>query len=145
MTGLLRDNSRARAALKLLLSSVADTRSPAARDTACSPASSVQLFQGDSDWARCMEPPYRLLETSTDTTVELELPFWIDNDDVRVKITATDVDIEARTDGLLSLFFVCCTFFGSRYYRQRRWRIEGLAPIVLIIRDDDFKELTGGG
>lgn len=45
-----------------------------------------------------MEPPYRLLETSADTTVEIELPFWIDHADVRVKITAADVEVEVRNE-----------------------------------------------
>lgn len=63
---------------------------------ACAVIPYVQLFNGDTDRARCMEPPYRLLESSADTTVEIELPFWIDHDDVRVKITAADIEVDVR-------------------------------------------------
>ena len=55
-----------------------------------------QLFQGDSAGARCMEPPYTLLEGAEDVQMELQLPFWIEAADVKVDITAAGVDITVR-------------------------------------------------
>ncbi|KAL4457675.1 hypothetical protein ABPG75_012540 [Micractinium tetrahymenae] len=42
------------------------------------------LFRGDSEGARCMQPPYTLSETEDDVLLELELPFWIEREDVAV-------------------------------------------------------------
>jgi len=43
-----------------------------------------------------MEPPYKLAETDTDVTMEVQLPFWIEADDVRVNVTESSVDVQAR-------------------------------------------------
>ena len=37
-----------------------------------------RLFEGDPDYARCMEPPYRLEESQREAVLEMELPFWIE-------------------------------------------------------------------
>ena len=47
----------------------------------------VKCFEGDPDYVRCMQPPYTLYESNTEVIMEIELPFWIDEEDVRVDIT----------------------------------------------------------
>ena len=39
-----------------------------------------QCFEGDPDYARCMQPPYTLHESNTEVIMEFELPFWIDEE-----------------------------------------------------------------
>lgn len=55
-----------------------------------------RLFLGDSDCVRCLKPPYELLETDEDAIVQLELPFWIDADDVEVDITEYAMEIRVK-------------------------------------------------
>jgi len=35
-----------------------------------------RYLEGDPDYARCMEAPYRLDESQAEAVMELELPFW---------------------------------------------------------------------
>ena len=55
-----------------------------------------RLFVGDSEGARCLQPPYALHETDEDVLLQIELPFWIDPEDVRVDIGEVDVTVEVR-------------------------------------------------
>lgn len=55
-----------------------------------------RIFEGDSDGIRCIHPPYELFETEEDAMVQIELPFWIDTEDVRVEFGATVLSVEVR-------------------------------------------------
>lgn len=55
-----------------------------------------RLFDGDSDGARCLVTPYELYEGDDDTIMNFEVPFWIDNDDVKVTVTEYGVSINVR-------------------------------------------------
>jgi len=57
-----------------------------------------ELFKGDSTGARCMQPPYKLLETNEDVTMEIQLPFWIDKEDCFVEITPRFVHVRVRNE-----------------------------------------------
>ncbi len=46
-----------------------------------------KVFEGDSDYARCMKPLYTLTESNKEVVMEFELPFWKESDDVTVEIT----------------------------------------------------------
>ncbi|PSC71468.1 heat shock [Micractinium conductrix] len=54
------------------------------------------LFEGDSEGARCMQPPYNLTETEDDVLLELELPFWIDAEDCRVEFGERQLSVDVR-------------------------------------------------
>ena len=53
-----------------------------------------KLFEGDSDYARCVKPPYELKESNSEVLMEFELPFWIDSEDVGVNITPMGIRIK---------------------------------------------------
>ena len=53
-----------------------------------------RLFEGDSDYARCMKPIYDLKEYNNEVIMEFELPFWIESEDVGVHITPHGVHIK---------------------------------------------------
>lgn len=55
-----------------------------------------KLFQGDPDGARCLEPPYTLIEGEDDVVMHVELPFWIDSEDVKVTVGDHAIDIRVR-------------------------------------------------
>ena len=57
-----------------------------------------QCFEGDPDYARCMQPPYTLHESNTEVIMEFELPFWIDEEDVRVDITKRTVRVRVTNE-----------------------------------------------
>jgi hypothetical protein len=57
-----------------------------------------QAFEGDPDFARCLQPPYTLFETNTEVIMEFELPFWIDEADVRVDITKRSVRVRVTNE-----------------------------------------------
>ncbi|KAL4442949.1 hypothetical protein ABPG77_008440 [Micractinium sp. CCAP 211/92] len=54
------------------------------------------LFRGDSEGARCLQPPYTLTETQDDVLLELELPFWIEQEDVSVQFGADRLRVGVR-------------------------------------------------
>lgn len=53
-----------------------------------------RLFEGDSDYARCMKPIYELKESNNEVIMEFELPFWIESEDVGVNITPYGVHVK---------------------------------------------------
>lgn len=55
-----------------------------------------RLFEGDPDYARCMEPPYRLEESPSEVVLEMELPFWIEASDVAVHVTPRGVSLRVN-------------------------------------------------
>ena len=55
-----------------------------------------RLFEGDPDYARCMEPPYRLEESPSEVVLEVELPFWIEASDVRVDVTSRGLELKVN-------------------------------------------------
>ncbi|KAI7845861.1 hypothetical protein COHA_000595 [Chlorella ohadii] len=55
-----------------------------------------RLFRGDSHGARCMQPPYTLSETQDDVIMEIELPFWIDPEDVSVRFGERELAVAVR-------------------------------------------------
>jgi len=57
-----------------------------------------QCFDGDPDYARCVQPPYTLHESNTEVIMEFELPFWIDEEDVRVDITKRSVRVRVTNE-----------------------------------------------
>jgi hypothetical protein len=57
-----------------------------------------QCFEGDPDYARCIQPPYTLHESNTEVIMEFELPFWIDEEDVRVDITKRTVRVRVTNE-----------------------------------------------
>lgn len=68
-----------------------------------------RVFMGDSDGVRCLQPPYSLLETESDVILQIELPFWIDANDVKVGFGEEEIDITVR---------------NNLYLRRRYWRNE---------------------
>lgn len=66
-----------------------------------------RIFRGDPDGARCLKPPYDLVETDDEAILHIELPFWIDTEDVRVDIDEAGISIAVR---------------GSLYLRRTYWR-----------------------
>jgi len=56
----------------------------------------TKLFEGDSDGVRCLVAPYELYEGDDDAILQFEVPFWIDQDDVKVLVTDEGVDIRVR-------------------------------------------------
>jgi HSP20 family molecular chaperone IbpA len=54
------------------------------------------LFEGDSHGARCLSPPYEQYDGVDDVVLSLEVPFWIDMEDVKVDISDIGIDIEVR-------------------------------------------------
>lgn len=56
------------------------------------------LFHGDSDGMRSLEPPYRLIENADDVIFELDVPFWIDAEDVDVRITDRHLTVRVRNE-----------------------------------------------
>lgn len=67
-----------------------------------------RLFRGDSDGLRCMQPPCTITETDSEVTLEFELPFWIEEEDVQVDISSTQLSVFVRAE--LS--------FRRRYWRN---------------------------
>ena len=57
-----------------------------------------KCFEGDPDYVRCMQPPYTLYESNTEVIMEIELPFWIDEEDVRVDITKRTVRVRVTNE-----------------------------------------------
>ncbi|KAI3436650.1 hypothetical protein D9Q98_006066 [Chlorella vulgaris] len=55
-----------------------------------------RLFVGDSDGARCLVPPYTMSHTESDVLLEVELPFWIDPEDVNVRFTEHELVASVR-------------------------------------------------
>jgi len=58
-----------------------------------------RVFDGDPTFARCLEPPYRVHETNEEVVLEMELPFWIEADDVTFAADARRVSV--RVSGAL--------------------------------------------
>ena len=56
----------------------------------------ARLFRGDPDGARCLEPPYSVFEAEEEVVVQIELPFWIDADDVRVEVGPAALGVHVR-------------------------------------------------
>ena len=54
------------------------------------------LFEGDPNGVRCLEPPYRLKEHKNEVVMEIVLPFWIDEEDVRLDISEEGFECEVR-------------------------------------------------
>lgn len=55
-----------------------------------------RLFVGDPDGIRCLVPPYELYETDEDAMVQIELPFWIDPEDVKVDVGDRELSVQVR-------------------------------------------------
>lgn len=65
-----------------------------------------KLFSGDTDGYRSMVPPYRMCDTPDEVTLEFrDLPFWIDSDDVRVKISGSGVRVAVRNQLMVERSF----------------------------------------
>ena len=60
-----------------------------------------RLFIGDPDGIRCLVPPYEMYETDEDAIVQIELPFWIDPEDVKVDVG--DLELSVRVRNTLNL------------------------------------------
>ena len=43
-----------------------------------------------------MEPPYTLTENDDEVVVEVQLPFWIEQPDIRVDVTESGICVEVR-------------------------------------------------
>jgi hypothetical protein len=43
--------------------------------------------QGDSSGARCLKQPYRLVEQTDEVIMEIKVPFWMDKDDIKVRVS----------------------------------------------------------
>ncbi|KAK9810351.1 hypothetical protein WJX72_009272 [[Myrmecia] bisecta] len=57
----------------------------------------LRLFRGDSDGVRCLEPIYCLTESDDDVLLELEVPFWTDAEDVKVRFLADQLRVDVRS------------------------------------------------
>ena len=76
-----------------------------------------RLFDGDSDGVRALEPPYRLYESTDEVVFELEVPFWIDAEDVDVRVTLTHLEVNVRNQ-----YRIKRTFWrnASREHEERK-------------------------
>ena len=59
------------------------------------------LSGGQGDWARCVEPPYSVVEADDCAAVEFAVPPWVRTDDVRVSVTP-DI-LHVRVEGVLDV------------------------------------------
>lgn len=66
-----------------------------------------RLFRGDPDGARSLKPPYEMIETVDDAILQIELPFWIDPEDVMIDINSEGISANVR---------------GSLQLRRTYWR-----------------------
>lgn len=55
-----------------------------------------RLFRGDPDGARCLQPPYEIFDGEDDVSLNIELPFWIDPEDVRVHFGERELGVQVR-------------------------------------------------
>jgi len=55
-----------------------------------------RLFVGDPDGARCLHPPYTLYDGEEDVVLHMELPFWIDPEDVYVRFGEEELEVHVR-------------------------------------------------
>lgn len=55
-----------------------------------------KLFEGDSDGSRCLVPPYDMYEGEDDVILQIEIPFWIEPEDVAVEITEHEIDVMVK-------------------------------------------------
>ena len=63
------------------------------------------LFVGDSDGCRSLVPAYDLYEGEDDVILQIEVPFWIDPDDVSVEIDELGIDVKVRNDASVKRTF----------------------------------------
>jgi len=61
-----------------------------------------RLFRGDPDGARCLEPPYTIAEDKDNVILEVELPFWIEAEDVDVSIGSHHLLVRVKNQLSLS-------------------------------------------
>eukprot|EP00873_Tetraselmis_striata_P023008 jgi/Tetstr1/443272/TSEL_031306.t1 len=57
------------------------------------------LFEGDPDGARCLQPPYELTELEDEVVIELELPYFVEPEDVAVHIDGHGVAVKCSSAG----------------------------------------------
>lgn len=67
----------------------------------------IKLFKGDPDGSRGLVPPYEIYEGDDDVILQIELPFWIDDNDVRVRIDEHQLVVNVR---------------GSLHFHRTYWR-----------------------
>ena len=86
----------------------------------------VRLFDGDPDYARCMEAPYRLEESSSEAVLEMELPFWIETSEVGVRVTprGLSVRVGGKFDNLCRTFWRDPESGGSKAGRRKKPSLE---------------------
>ncbi|DBA99584.1 hypothetical protein WJX82_005130 [Trebouxia sp. C0006] len=70
------------------------------------------MFRGDPDGVRCMQPIYNLTESADDVLLEIQVPFWIDADDVRVDIGEQQLHVYVR-----NTFCFCRTYWTNREHK----------------------------
>ena len=58
----------------------------------------ARLFHGDPDGARCLRPPYELLDGEDEVLLQVTLPFWIEEGDVRVEFTPRALRVRVRNE-----------------------------------------------
>ncbi|KAK9853604.1 hypothetical protein WJX84_007036 [Apatococcus fuscideae] len=56
----------------------------------------LRLFRGDSDGARCLEPPYKMSEMVDEVVLDFVVPFWIDSEDVKVAFRPKGISVQVR-------------------------------------------------
>ncbi|MEW5319838.1 MAG: hypothetical protein WDW38_010963 [Sanguina aurantia] len=56
------------------------------------------LFVGDSDGVRCTQAPYSLYQTAEEAVLEVQVPFWIDKDDVSCVVDEAGLKLGVRNN-----------------------------------------------
>ena len=92
-----------------------------------------KLFAGDSHGVRSLVPPYDLYEGEDDVILQFEVPFWIDSDDVLVKITETSLTVNVR-----NFLDVQRTFWRNAEEEQRQddYRVVNVEDSSWYLEDD---------
>ena len=86
-----------------------------------------KVFEGDPDYARCLTQAYEIKESNDEVTIEFELPFWIESDDIGVNITSKGIQVKVAGE-----------FDIAREFWRKRPKSEGDEPWQAI----DISEST---